>query len=96
VSFNSDADSEEDAGGKHDVRTTLSKRIDGGDDGVDETKGNGGGEEVTEEEEEVSDAKTGKKGIEDFDFLSEKGKAINIMITGSFNLELCPSYLLIT
>jgi hypothetical protein len=52
VSFNGDADSEEDAGGKHDVRTTLSKRIDGGDDGVDETKGNGGGEEVTDDEDD--------------------------------------------
>ena len=71
MSFNGDADSEEDAGGKHDVRATLSKRVDGGDDGVDDTKGNGGGEEVTEE---VSNAKTGKKGIEDFDFLPEMGK----------------------
>ena len=83
MSFNGDADSEEDAGGKHDVRATLSKRIDGGDDGVDETKGYGGSEEVTEEEEEVSDAKTGKKVIEDFDFLPKKVKAINIIITGS-------------
>ena len=72
MSFNSDADSEEDAGGKHDVRTTLSKRIDGGDDGVDETKGNGGGEEVTEEEEEVSNAKTGKEVIENCNLLSGK------------------------
>ena len=81
VSFNRDADSQEDAGGKHDVRATLSKRVDGGDDGVDDTKGNGGGEEVTEEEEEVGNAKTGKKGIEDFDCLPEQEKAINIMIT---------------
>ena len=88
VSFNSDADSEEDAGGKHDVRTTLSKRVDGGDDGVDDTKGYGGGEEVTEEEEEVSNAKTCKKGIQDFDFLPEKRKAINIMINGSLTLDI--------
>ena len=74
MSFNGDADSEKDAGGKHDVRTTLSKRIDGGDDGVDETEGYWGSEEVTEEEEEVSNAKTGKKGIEDFDFLPEREK----------------------
>ena len=70
MSFNSDADSKEDAGGKHDVRTTLSKRIDGGDDGVDETKGYGGGEDVTEEKEEVSDAKAGKEVIENFNLLS--------------------------
>ena len=88
MSLNSDADSEEDAGGKHDVGTTLSKRIDGGDDGVDETKGNGGGEEITKEEEQVSDAKTCKKGIEDFDFLPHKEKTINIMITRSLNLDL--------
>ena len=87
MSFNSDADSEEDAGGKHDVRTTLSKRIDGGDDGVDETKGYGGSEEVTEEEEEVGDAKTGKEGIEDFYFLSEKRKAINVMTLKSRTLQ---------
>ena len=84
MSFNSDANSEEDAGGKHDVRTTLSKRIDGGD----ETKGYGGGEEVTEEEEEVSNTKTCKKGIQDFDFLPEKRKAINIMINGSLTLDI--------
>jgi hypothetical protein len=72
VSFNSDANSEEDAGGKHDVRTTLSKRIDSGDDGVDETKGYGGGEEVTEEEEEVSNAKTGKEVNENLNLLSGK------------------------
>ena len=72
MSFNSDTDSEEDAGGKHDVCTTLSKRIDGGDDGVDETKGYWGGEEVTEEEEKVSNAKAGKQVIENFEILSAK------------------------
>ena len=69
------------------MRATLSKRIDGGDDGVDETKGYGGSEEVTEEEEEVSDAKTGKKGIEDFYFLPEKRKAINVMTLKSRALQ---------
>ena len=76
MSFNSDADSEEDAGGKHDVRTTLSKRIDGGYDGVDDTKGYGGDEEVTEEQEEVSNAKAGKKGIEDLIFCLEREKLL--------------------
>ena len=70
MSFNGDADSKEDAGGKHDVRTTLSKRIDGGNDGVDDTEGNGGVEEVTEEKEEVSNAKAGKEVIENFNLLS--------------------------
>ena len=70
MSFNGDAGGKEDADGKHDVRTTLSKRVDGGDDGADDTKGYGGCEEVTEEKEEVSDAKAGKEVIENFDLLS--------------------------
>ena len=56
ISLNGDADCEKDADGKHDVRTTLGKRMAGGYKRMEIIKCNGRNQEVTKEKEEIRKA----------------------------------------
>ena len=53
------------------MRSTLSKWIDDGDDGVEEPQGHRSNQEVTDEKQEVSNTEAGKEIIENFDLISE-------------------------